>query len=145
MNARLFRLVWASLLAMSVGACQHPQPSPPRTAGPTAAAVEGQTITGNLSAIDPVTGTVTIKLLWKGRVFTVAPDCEIITGTSRHAKLTDLRVGDPVEATYVPGGQPPLLRRLAVRGVTKEERSQAREHDRLEKILTPDPSERPAY
>ena len=88
---------------------------------------------------------MTIKMVWKRRTFAVAPGCEIITAKSRRARLTDLRVGDPVEATYLPGGTFPEIHRLAVRGVTKEERTQAHENEQLEKILTPNPSERPAY
>lgn len=136
------------ILANILAGCQHsPGPATVRVGvatEPTLATAQAPTehLSGTLMAIDLTARVVRVKVVFRSRVMAVAPECEIITATSPRAALGDLQVGDMVDIVYTPHAELPVAQRMAVKGVTPDEREAARDAERLERILTPSPTER---
>ncbi len=100
------------------------------------------TFVGTIDRIDYQARQIQARLLLGRRTFDVPPDATIVIRTGADGRLEDLRKGDEVEIRYrnIEGRR--LVFRLSKRGVTPEDREEVRERERIQDILTPDPSER---
>jgi hypothetical protein len=56
--------------------------------------------TGQITDLDLDQMTMTVQALPLIKIFTISPDCEVITKAKSRASLGNLRVGDEVEVTY---------------------------------------------
>jgi hypothetical protein len=145
MKWHFFRGLCAAGLIAGLAACQHAQPAASvraETGAPESA--KPSTYSGNISRIDRAGRIVTVKMLWGRKTFEVPPECEIIARSKPEGALADLQVGDPVQVAYVQSEGLLVARRIAIKGVTPAEKQEAVQEERIEKILTPSPSERPA-
>ena len=131
-------------------ACQHTKPvaetriEKTAPAAVTAPQTELLKYSGDIAAINHSTETVTVKLLLAKREFEVATDCEIVTADKPQAALEDLKVGEAVDVLYQEQEGKAVAHRIALKGVTPNEKEADREKEHIEKILTQNPSERPA-
>lgn len=134
--------VGSIVLAAALAACQHPAAGTGRAGAVQAQPAAGR-FSGDVVAVDPAEKTLKVRVVFSLRTFQVEESCEIVTATSRAAGLVDLQVGDAVEVEYLAADDPlPRAQRIRVLGVTADERESAREAERWERILTPNPSER---
>ena len=97
---------------------------------------------GTIVALDVKARSMTVKRVFARRTFEVAPGCEIIARSKREAALADLRVGDDVEVIYHGGTAGGVATQIAHLGVTESDREAERDRERMQKLLTPSPSER---
>jgi Cu/Ag efflux protein CusF len=104
---------------------------------------QAEKFTGAIGAIDLKARTVTVKMVLASKTFQVAPDCRIVTKDKPKATLKALKVGDEVDVTYQEQNGVLVAHVIEHKGIGKE-REEAKEKEQLEKILTPNPSERKA-
>ena len=97
---------------------------------------------GIIRTIDLDKRTVQVRVWFSRRTFEVPADCAIQSRKKTDARLEDLKRGDDVEVAYENHDGQWLASRIAIRGVTRVDRQEAREKDQLNQILTPTPSER---
>ena len=145
MRKRLFGVVLGACATVGQLACQHTKPVTEAKVEKTApAAVTAPQpgllkYSGDIAVINHSPDTVTVKLLLAKREFEVAPDCEIVAADKPRAALEDLKVGQAVDVLYQEQEGKSVAHRIAVKGVTPNEKEADHEKEHIEKILTPNP------
>jgi hypothetical protein len=98
--------------------------------------------TGIIEDLHAGARTLEVKAVLITKKFNVAPDCEVVVTDKPKAGLDDLKVGDEVNVTYQEQAGGLIAHRIEHKGVSPAEKEAAREKEHLEKLMTPNPSER---
>lgn len=131
--------------ALAALSCTGPSASHKPATATTTITKEGEVVPeatefkGTIAKIDADRGLVTVHRLPLSRTFKVAADCQIRTPKNDAAVLTELKVDDPVVATYAEVGGDLVANRIVHEGMAIK-RENEEKLQRLDEMLNPTPN-----